>query len=344
LLNVGGDMRICGDLSRTLGIASPWADSESTEPIATIEVKDRAVSTSGSSQRGFEIRGKWYSHIIDPRTGRPSEQVASATVIAPRSADADALATIANVLSLEETLRLASSLPEVDCLIVTSEGQVARTPGWTRHERRSQERHRGDALALADRLIPGADEANSPVQPDGRREEPSTAPATWSREFELVVNFEINSPEGEGRRYRRPYVAIWIENKEGRPIRTLTLWVSMGGSGPFQWIPDLKRWYKADQIRKQTDKKEMVFTIARPTRPPGKYRVIWDGKDDHGKPAPAGEYTLLIDAAREHGTYQNLRKTVTLGDQPFTEELKGDVEIKSATIEYRKKAAARPSH
>ena len=28
----------------------------------------------------------------------------------------------------------------------------------------------------------------------------------------------------------------------------------------------------------------MVFTIARPTRPPGKYKVIWDGKDDHGKP------------------------------------------------------------
>jgi hypothetical protein len=65
--------------------------------------------------------------------------------------------------------------------------------------------------------------------------------------------------------------------------------------------------------------------------------VTWDGKDDQGKPVPPGQYTVLIDAAREHGTYQNMRKDVTIGDQPFTEELKGGVELKSATIEYRKK-------
>ena len=165
------------------------------------------------------------------------------------------------------------------------------------------------------------------------------AAATWNRDFELVVNFEINQPEGQGRRYRRPYVAIWVENKEGFPIRNLTLWVSMGGAGPFQWLPDLKRWYRADQDRKQVEKKDLIFTIARPTRPPGKYKVIWDGKDSQGKPVANGEYTILIDAAREHGTYQNLRKVVKLGDKPFTEQLEGGVEIKSATIEYRHKTA-----
>ena len=74
--------------------------------------------------------------------------------------------------------------------------------------------------------------------------------------------------------------------------------------------------------------------------PPGKYKVIWDGKDDHGKPVPAGEYTICIEAAREHGTYQSIRKEVTIADKPFTEELKGNVEIKSASIEYRRKASA----
>ena len=98
LLNVGGDLRVCGEAPRTLGIAAPWADSESTEPIALLEVKDRAVSTSGSSQRGFRINGQWYSHILDPRTGLPADRIASATVIAARSIDADALATICNVL------------------------------------------------------------------------------------------------------------------------------------------------------------------------------------------------------------------------------------------------------
>src|ERR1051325_1778113 len=75
-------------------------------------------------------------------------------------------------------------------------------------------------------------------------------------------------------------------------------------AGPAQWLPDLKRWYSSDQIRKRTDKTDMVDAISRPTRPPGKYTVIWNGKDDHGKPLPRGEYTLCIDAAREHGTYQ----------------------------------------
>ena len=50
---------------------------------------------------------------------------------------------------------------------------------------------------------------------------------------------------------------------------------------------------------------------------------------------------ISIEAAREHGTYQSIRKRVTLTDQPFTEELKGNVEIRSASIEYRRKGAAK---
>ena len=90
-----------------------------------------------------------------------------------------------------------------------------------------------------------------------RRPRPSRRPAArpaWNKEFELVVNFEINHPEAEKGRYRRPYVAIWVEDSEGKPVRTLALWVSLGGSGPFQWLPDLKRWYKSDEDRKLAEK------------------------------------------------------------------------------------------
>ncbi len=115
----------------------------------------------------------------------------------------------------------------------------------------------------------------------------------------------------------------------------------MGGSGPFQWLPDLKRWYTKDQDRKKLEKKEIFFTVSRPTRQPGKYKVIWDGKDNHGKQLPGGEYTITIEAAREHGTYQSIRKQVTVAGKPFSEELKGNVEIKSASIDYRKKPPAK---
>jgi hypothetical protein len=336
LLNIGGDLRVCGEAPRTLGIAAPWADSESTEPITLIEVKNRAVSTSGRSQRGFEINGRWYSHILDPRTGLPADRIASATVVAPRSIDADALDTICNVLEPEESLRLASSLPDVECMIITSQRQIIRSAGWHRYEN-AQSR----MLALGGGVQPPAPgesrNPSSPAPPAHGETKP------WNREFELVIDFEINQPEGEGRRYRRPYVAIWVENKDGFPIRNLTLWVSMGGAGPFQWLPDLKRWYRADQARKEVENKDLFFTIARPTRPPGKYKVIWDGKDDHGNLVASGEYTILIDAAREHGTYQNIRKLVKIGEHSFSEKLAGNLEIKSAAIEYRRKPPAKSS-
>ncbi len=51
--------------------------------------------------------------------------------------------------------------------------------------------------------------------------------------------------------------------------------------------------------------------------------------------------TVLPRTAREHGTYQIIRKTVTLARDPFIEELNGNVEIKSATIAYRRKGPTR---
>ena len=117
----------------------------------------------------------------------------------------------------------------------------------------------------------------------------------------------------------------------------------MGGAGPFQWLPDLKRWYKSrHRTASSRDKKDMFFTIARPTRPPGQVQGrSGTARTTTASRSPAGEYTICIEAAREHGTYQSIRKQVTLADKPFTEELKGNVEIRSASIEYRRKAAAK---
>ncbi len=322
LLNVGGDLRVRGEIDGTIGIAAPWADSESSEPMVTIAVKDRSVATSGNSQRGFRIDGRWYSHIFDPRSGLPVDRIVAATVVAERSVDADAFAKVCNILDPEESLRMARAMPGVECLIVAKGGRTVRSDGWHRYERSTPA------------LLAMADDPKSPAAKEGAGK---AAPA-WNKEYELVVNFEVNHPDAEPGRYRRPYLAVWIEDKDGHSVKTLALWVSMGGAGPFQWLPDLKRWYAADRERKQRDKKELFFTMARPTRQPGKYKVIWDGKDDRGKVLPAGEYTVSIEAAREHGTYQSIRQQVAISDKPFTEELKGNVEIRSASIDYRRKA------
>jgi thiamine biosynthesis lipoprotein len=320
MLNVGGDLRVQGDLARTIAVASPRLGSETTEPLAWVEVKDRAVATSGQKHRGYRIEGRWYSHILDPRTGEPAAGVLAATVIAERSADADALATILNVLTPAAGLRLADSLPGVACLIVDADGHLHRNAAWQLYERA--------APRPAARV--GAQEPAAPR---------AGADGGWGDERELLVRFEINRPQERGR-YRRPYVAIWVEDEGGAPVRNLLLWVSMGGPGPFEWLPDLKRWHADDKARAKANKTD-VFQIAQPTRPPGEYSALWDGKDDHGKPLKAGTYTILIEAVREHGGYGLIRKQVTLAGDDFVQELKGNDEIKSATLEYRRKGAKR---
>ena len=319
MLNVGGDLRVQGDVTRRIAVAGPRQGSEAMEPLAWVEVKDRAVATSGQKHRGFRIDGRWYSHIIDPRTGDPASAVLAATVIAPRSADADALATALNVLPPAEGLRLADAWPGVACLIVDAAGHLHRNAAWHLHERPSL-----DAVALV---------AVQKPAPRAKDE------GGWGDEHELLVRFEINRPREKGR-YRRPYVAVWVEAEDGTPVRNLLLWVSMGGPGPFEWLPDLKRWYADDRARTKANKTD-AFRIAQPTRPPGEYSVLWDGKDDRGKPLKPGTYTVLVEAVREQGGYGLIRKQVVLAGDSFVEELKGNDEIKSATLEYRRKGAAR---
>ena len=57
----------------------------------TIQLKDRALSVSGSAEKSFEAGGVTYSHIMDPRSGRPVQGVLSVAVLAPSATAGDAL-------------------------------------------------------------------------------------------------------------------------------------------------------------------------------------------------------------------------------------------------------------
>jgi FAD:protein FMN transferase len=57
----------------------------------TVELKDRALSVAGSSEKSFEAGGVTYSHIMDPRTGQPAQGVLSVAVLASSGTEGDAL-------------------------------------------------------------------------------------------------------------------------------------------------------------------------------------------------------------------------------------------------------------
>ena len=73
-----------------VGIAHPTKPSRR---VAGIRLRDEALSTSGSGKQFFHHQGRRYGHVIDPRTGRPSDDLLSLTVIGPTACDTDACAT-----------------------------------------------------------------------------------------------------------------------------------------------------------------------------------------------------------------------------------------------------------
>ncbi|MBS1719041.1 MAG: DUF2271 domain-containing protein [Armatimonadetes bacterium] len=163
----------------------------------------------------------------------------------------------------------------------------------------------------------------------GKKKGPS-----FDSRFELSIDLEIASQEGF--RVHRPYVAVYIEDAQGRPVRTIGLWVQTSRRGP-RWIPDLRRWFRGESSRKEADGGDLVQTVSSATREAGKYNLVWDGKNDKGKAVEQGEYTVYIEAAREHGTYQLISKTVKIGTKAFKEKLTGNIEIKEASLEFRKR-------
>ena len=87
------------------------------------------------------------------------------------------------------------------------------------------------------------------------------------------------------------------------------------------------------------DKPALANQVSRATRSSGKYTLRLDGKDDKGHLVNAGRYTVLIEAAREHGTHQLIRKELDFTGTPAQVDLTGNVEIAAASLEYRKKPA-----
>ena len=133
MVEVGGEVRTAAPASRKnpwrIGISDP--DNAATGGLIRIaQLRNHALATSGDYRLFFEKDGVRYSHILDPKTGRPiPERITSVSVIAPDCMTADALATALMVLDPDQALTIVESMPEVECLIFVREnGQITEHP------------------------------------------------------------------------------------------------------------------------------------------------------------------------------------------------------------------------
>ncbi|GGJ31774.1 DUF2271 domain-containing protein [Deinococcus roseus] len=151
----------------------------------------------------------------------------------------------------------------------------------------------------------------------------------------MALGLSLTLVQPAGGRVERPYIAVWIEDEAGNPVRTLALWVNKAEKERTRWINELRRWFRGDTARKGKGGENLVPTLSSATRQPGKYSVEWDGKDDRKEQAEQGDYYICIESAREHGKYHLIREKVSLGKEALSKTLKGNIEIQEVALDYR---------
>ena len=105
-----------------VGINRPREDAAFDDVYHVVALEGKALATSGDYRNFFDMDGRHYSHIIDPRSGYPvANGVVSASVVADNCTLADGLATAMMVMGAEKALALANQMENVSCFVVVRE-------------------------------------------------------------------------------------------------------------------------------------------------------------------------------------------------------------------------------
>lgn len=131
-VNLGGNVK-------TLGVkpdGTPWhvgiqdPNNEQGSVIAAVYSEGTSVVTSGLYERQFELDGKRYWHILDPRTGYPVEtDLVSATLISTASIDGDGYTKPLFMMGHDEALDWIESKEGIEGLVVDADGVITQSSG-----------------------------------------------------------------------------------------------------------------------------------------------------------------------------------------------------------------------
>ncbi|MFT6267735.1 MAG: thiamine biosynthesis lipoprotein [Alphaproteobacteria bacterium] len=124
LVEIGGEMRVAGTKLNNeqwlIAIEKPLSSERAIQRI--VSIGDNAMATSGDYRNYFEEDGIRYSHLINPTTGYPIQHnLVAVTVVAPKSIEADGLATALMVMGSEQSKLLAEN-EGIAAFFITKEG------------------------------------------------------------------------------------------------------------------------------------------------------------------------------------------------------------------------------
>lgn len=132
IVNYGGDMLFCGNKGGkpwSIGIKKPDNQSEILKKLELGVSGCKGIATSGDYERFFVIEGQTFSHIMDPKTGKPVKDAKSVTVIGENATVSDAAATAVSV-ALHEKENVKKIMEKFRVKIYTLSGEDSVLKEW----------------------------------------------------------------------------------------------------------------------------------------------------------------------------------------------------------------------
>lgn len=132
VINLGGNVLMIGEKEPgtpwKVGVQNP--DGTQNNFIATVSINDQSVVTSGVYERFFEIDGIKYHHLLNPFTGRPTDNgLVSVTIFSDQSVVGDAFSTSCFVLGLDKGLELIENTKDVEAAFILENGEIVTSSG-----------------------------------------------------------------------------------------------------------------------------------------------------------------------------------------------------------------------
>ena len=299
LVDIGGDIRVWGNAPQKegwkIGVQDAFVHNDNSAPQQVLNLNDQAIAFSGQGYR--TLAGQ--SHLLDPKTGMPLQQVEQCVVVGTCAADADALATALAAMTPSEGLALIETLIGYEAKVTLTDGQVHQSSGWNS-------------------LV------QMPQHAEMRTVAASQSSAKWPAGYQAVIDLTI--PKMNVEKYRAPYVSVWVTDANKQIVRTLAVW-----GKDEKWINSNYVWW-----RRYGRQMPNLDAVAKPSRQPGQYKLAWDGKDETGKAVAAGKYLIHIETSREHGDHSYQTFDLDVKAKGSNQTLPAQKEIGAVKLNFQK--------
>ena len=149
---------------------------------------------------------------------------------------------------------------------------------------------------------------------------------------EMSLSVEI--PRLDVAEYHRPYVAIWLEGSGQQHVADLAVWydLKLADAEGEKWLKDLRQWWRRSGRNLQMP----VDGVSGATRAVGTHALTLNDQQGPLKDLAAGDYQLVVEAAREVGGRELLRLPFSWPPQQSrTESVQGQHELGAITLELQ---------